>query len=82
MEVILLGILIGLAIPSAVYHGMELRRIWRLERERSNERQVQAAMDEAAEEESRRSRQMDEGFENLMTYAVKLGRGVETGGAP
>ena len=61
---------------------MELRRIWRLEREWSNERQVQAAMDEAAEEESRRSRQMDEGFENLMNYAVQLGRGVETGGAP
>ncbi len=82
MEVILLSILICLAIPSAVCHWMELRRIWRREREQSNERRVQTALDEAAEEESRRSRRMDEGFENLMNYTVKLGRGVETGGEP
>lgn len=79
MEVILLSILICLAIPSAVCHWMELRRIWRREQEQSNERRVQTALDEAAEEESRR---MDEGFENLMNYTVKLGRGVETGGEP
>ena len=39
-------------------------------------------MDEAAEEEARRSRSMNEGFENLMQYEVRLGRGKTTGGEP
>ena len=38
--------------------------------------------DEAAEEEARRSRSMNEGFENLMQYEVRLGRGKTTGGEP
>lgn len=33
-------------------------------------------------DEARRGRQMDEGFDNLMTYTVKLGHGRETGGEP
>lgn len=40
------------------------------------------ARDEGLEEEARRSRQMDEGFDNLMTYAVKIGHGRVTGGEP
>ena len=32
--------------------------------------------------EERRSREMDEGFDNLMGYTVKLGRGRSTGGEP
>lgn len=43
---------------------------------------VQEAMDEAAEAEARRSRAMDEGFDNLMGYTVNLGRGRSTGGGP
>lgn len=38
--------------------------------------------DEAAEDETRRSRQMDEGFDNLMSYSVKIGHGRVTGGEP
>ena len=46
---------------------------------RADER-IGAAMDAAARDEARRSKQMDEGFENLMGYEVNLGRGVKTGG--
>ena len=37
---------------------------------RRRERKAEAAVDRAMEEESRRSRAMDEGFDNLMRYAV------------
>ena len=37
---------------------------------------------EAAEAEARRSREMDEGFDNVMGYTVNLGRGRSTGGEP
>lgn len=37
---------------------------------------------EDTETESRKSREMDEGFDNLMTYTVKLDRGRMTGGEP
>ena len=37
-------------------------------------------MDERAEDELRRSRLMDEGFDNLMGFQVKLGHGKSTGG--
>ena len=57
-------------------------RVTRSDRERKADDKVQEAMDEAAEAESRRSREMDEGFDNLMGYTVKLGRGRSTGGEP
>ena len=57
-------------------------RVTRSDRERKADDKVQDAMDEAAEAEARRSRAMDEGFDNLMGYTVNLGRGRSTGGEP
>ena len=57
-------------------------RVTRSDRERKADDKVQDAMDEAAEDEVRRSRAMDEGFDNVMSYSVKLGRGKTTGGEP
>ena len=57
-------------------------RMTRSDRERKADDKVQEAMDEAAEDEARRSRAMDEGFDNVMSYSVKLGRGKTTGGEP
>ena len=57
-------------------------RVTRSDRERKADDKVQDAMDEAAEAEARRSRDMDEGFDNLMGYTVNLGRGRSTGGEP
>ena len=54
----------------------------RSDRERKADDKVQEAMDDAAEAEARRSRAMDEGFDNVMSYSVKLGRGKTTGGEP
>ena len=55
-------------------------RVTRSDRERKADDKVQDAMDEAAEDEVRRSRAMDEGFDNVMSYSVKLSRGKTTGG--
>ena len=57
-------------------------RVTRSDRERKADDKVQEAMDEAAEAEARRSRAMDEGFDNVMSYSVKLGHGRTTGGEP
>ena len=57
-------------------------RVTRSDRERKADDKVQEAMDDAAEAEARRSRAMDEGFDNVMSYSVKLGRGKTTGGEP
>ena len=57
-------------------------RVTRSDRERKADDKVQDAMDEAAEDEARRSRAMDEGFDNLMGYTVNLGLGRSTGGEP
>ena len=54
----------------------------RSDRERKADDKVQDAMDEAAEDDARRSRAMDEAFDNLMGYTVNLGRGRSTGGDP
>ena len=55
-------------------------RVTRADREKKADEKVQDAMDEAAEAEARRSRAMDESFDNVMSYSVKLGRGKTTGG--
>ena len=55
-------------------------RVTRSDRERKADDKVQDAMDEAAEDEARRSRAMDEGLDNVMSSSVKLGRGKTTGG--
>lgn len=57
-------------------------RMWKPAVERGNEERVQAALDDAAETEAERSRRMDDGFNALMTYSVKLGHGRMTGGEP
>ena len=57
-------------------------RMTRADREKKSDEKVQDAMDEAAEAEARRSREMDEGFDNVMGYTVNLGRGRSTGGEP
>ena len=57
-------------------------RTTRADREKKADEKVQDAMDEAAEAEARRSREMDEGFDNVMGYTVNLGRGRSTGGEP
>ena len=57
-------------------------RVTRADREKKADEKVQDAMDEAAEAEARRSREMDEGFDAVMGYTVNLGRGRSTGGEP
>ena len=57
-------------------------RMTREDREKKADEKVQDAMDEAAEAEARRSREMYEGFDNVMGYTVNLGRGRSTGGEP
>ena len=57
-------------------------RVTKADREKKADEKVQDAMDEAAEAEARRSREMDEGFDNVMGYTVNLGRGRSTGGEP
>ena len=57
-------------------------RVTRADREKKADERVQDAMDEAAEAEARRSREMDEGFDAVMGYTVNLGRGRSTGGEP
>ena len=57
-------------------------RVTRADREKKADERVQDAMDEAAEAEARRSREMDESFDNVMGYTVNLGRGRSTGGEP
>ena len=47
---------------------------------RRSEKRVQAAMDVQAEEEARRGRAMDEGFDNLMRFAVNGQNGFGGGG--
>ena len=64
----------------AILNMVLYARVTRSDRERKADDKVQEAMDDAAEAEARRSRAMDEGFDNVMSYSVKLGRGKTTGG--
>ena len=82
MTNILLCIVIVLLILVSLLNMAQYSRIVKKERAQAAEDRIQAAMDEAAAEEARRSRQLDEGFENLMGYEVNLGRGMKTGGNP
>ena len=66
----------------AILNMVLYARVTRSDRERKSDDKVQEAMDDAAEAEARRSRAMDEGFDNVMSYSVKLGRGKTTGGEP
>ena len=66
----------------AILNMVLYARVTRSDRERKADDKVQEAMDDAAEAEARRSRAMNEGFDNVMSYSVKLGRGKTTGGEP
>lgn len=60
-----------LALMSAVCSGYVCWRVARRERTAARERTAEKAMqDAAAEEEERRSREMAEGFDNLMRFGV------------
>ena len=82
MVAFLLGVLITLEIVILLCLVLIFLRLTRVDREKKADEKVQDAMDEAAEAEARRSREMDEGFDNVMGYTVKLGRGRSTGGEP
>ena len=82
MVAFLLGLLITLEIVIFLCLVLIFIRLTRVDREKEAEAHVQDAMDEAAEAEARRSREMDEGFDNVMGYTVNLGRGRRTGGEP
>lgn len=82
MTNILLCIVIVLLILVALLNMAQYSRMVKKEQAQAAEDRIQDAMDESAAEEARRSRQLDEGFENLMGYEVNLGRGMKTGGEP
>ena len=78
----LLGVVIALIIMLSLLNMALYVRVTRADRAQRADALVQEAMDEAAEAEARRSREMDEGFDNVMGYTVKIGRGRSTGGEP
>ena len=78
----LLGVVIALIIMLSLLNMALYARVTRADRAQRADALVQEAMDEAAEAEARRSLEMDEGFDNVMGYTVKLGRGRSTGGEP
>ena len=82
MVAFLLGVLITLEIVILLCLVLIFLRLTRVDREKKADEKVQDAMDEAAEAEARRSREMDEGFDAVMGYTVNLGRGRSTGGEP
>ena len=82
MTELLLCVNILMLFMLAILNMVLYARVTRSDRERKADDKVQEAMDEAAEAEARRSRAMDEGFDNVMSYSVKLGRGKTTGGEP
>lgn len=72
-EIFLLGIIIVLLFLLAVLNMALYFHITQPARERKDEEKVQAAMD-AVEEDMRRSKEMSEGFDNLMAFEVNLGQ--------
>lgn len=80
MANILLVLILVLLCLVALMNVSLYVRVARKEQAAKSEETAQAAMDERAEDELRRSRLMDEGFDNLMGFQVKLGHGKSTGG--
>lgn len=72
---ILVSVLLAPVSALAVVFLVRLRR----EMPRGSER---AAMNEAEKAAAEEGRRMDDGFNALMTYSVKLGRGRVSGGEP
>ena len=82
MTEFLLGLTTGLIVMLAVLNMAIYLRVTRSERAQKADDRIQEALDEAAEADERRSREMDEGFDAVMGYTVNLGRGRSTGGEP
>ena len=80
MTNILLALVLAMLVFVALLNMALYVRVVRKEQEAKAEEKIQAAMDEAAEEEQRKSRSMDEGVDNIMGFQVKLGHGKSTGG--
>lgn len=79
MELIAVLIVVLLVVDILVSGALLGAALGREQFRRSEER-VRAAMDEQAEEELRRGRAMDEGFDNLMRFAVNGQDGFGGGG--
>lgn len=82
MTNILLAAMLVLLVLVAVLNMALYVRVVRKEQAVQAEERVQNAMDEAAAEDARKGSRVDEGVENIMSYSVKLGRGMESGGEP
>lgn len=78
MTEILLVLVLVLLVPVFALSVVLSARLWRQEKLQDRKCQEQEEAPDKAEED----RSMDEGFSNLMTYSVKLGRGRTSGGEP
>ena len=88
------GLLLVLVLIEVALVGYQTGRIWKKlnsgEEQRMLEDNVQRAMDRMAEkvlaeqdkERTGDGRSLDQGFENIMTYSVALGRGRMSEGEP
>lgn len=79
MTDILLVLVLALLIPTFALSVRLSIRLWRQE---TTVPHTEPAMDEEAKAEAEQGRRMDDGFNALMTYSVKLGRGRTSGGEP
>ena len=70
MELMLVLIAAVLLVVNLLVSGALLGVVLGREQFRRSEGRAQAAMDEQVEEELRRGRAMDEGFDNLLRFAV------------
>lgn len=74
MGEILLGALVGVTLANTVALAMVCRLL-----RPSPERRGEEAVETAVDEEAKRSRAMDEGFDNLMRYSVRGQDGLDAG---
>lgn len=79
MTDILLVLVLALLIPTFALSVRLSIRLWQQE---TTVPHTEPAMDEEAKAEAEQGRMMDDGFNALMTYSVKLGRGRTSGGEP
>ena len=76
---LILGLIVVVLVVDILLSGALLGIALGREQSRRSEERAQAAMDEQAEE-LRRGRAMDEGFDNLMRFAVNGQDGFGVGG--
>lgn len=75
--------LVFISVQNMVLYSKSVRREAELAQERAVDRAMEERAKEAAanhDEETRASRAVDEGIENIMTFQVRKGRGSTTGG--